>query len=479
MRKIREEQTIDQIFYLTQWQYDALDRVVKMTYPDNLEITYEYNSQDKIERIPNYLLNVDYNALGQIIKKDYANGLSTQISYYEDDLRPQRIFTSGLQDLNFIYDELGRVTAISDAIDAEHQSFQYDDLSRLAMAEGPYGTSNYVYDSLGNIIQKGNLHYFYESDKPHAVTRIEDKDGVEVMRFAYDENGNMVKMEQREAGSNPVKFTATQYGYDVENYLTEVRRNGFRLAAYEYDEDGSRIKKAVFKLIHTPHQFEEGAQLASLPHPRLIPQVTRYVGKLYEEQKTRKTSYIFLDSQRMASVTSAEGVRLPAVGQGSTSGGNGKTLYYSGDHLQSTNILTDEQGTIKELCKYEPWGQFSKRKTYGDDDEIASFYFTDKLLDEESDLYYFGYRYYNPALGRFLMVDPREAVELTDKDIPEASREHTINDIAKLYIKEALFNVDASPFNLHNPQDLNKYSYVDNNPINWVDPLGLFKFIVH
>ena len=95
------------------------------------------------------------------------------------------------------------------------------------------------------------------------------------------------------------------------------------------------------------------------------------------------------------------------------------------------------------------------------------------LLDQETNLYYFGYRYYNPVLGRFLTADPREVVELTDKDIPESSWEHTINDIAKLYIKEALFNVDASSFNLHNPQDLNKYSYVQNNPLNAVDPSGL------
>ncbi|GEM_PF-1290828 len=462
LRKIQEDQTIDSSVYTTQWQYDAMDRITKIIYPDTSQITYEYNAQGKTERIPSYLMNVDYNPQGQIIKRDYANGLSTEFTYDDRDLRLKRIYAASLQDMTFTYDELGRVTSISDAIHSENQTFQYDDLSRLTIAEGPYGTFGYTYDSLGNIINKGNLRYFYESGKSHAVTRIEDKDGVEVMRFVYDANGNMVKMEQREAGSNPAKFMVSEYGYDGENYLTEVRRNGFRLAAYTYDGDGLRIKKTVFKLIHTPHPSAEDTKFSfeSLSHPRLIPQVTRYVGELYEEEKTRKTNNIFLDATRMAAVTSL-------------SGGNREAFYYSGDHLQSTSILTDAQGSIKEFCQYEPWGQFSKHEKYGSEDEKARFYFTDQLLDEETGLYYFGYRYYNPLLGRFLTADPREVVELTDKDIPESSWEHTINDITKLYIKEALWNAGNSSFNLHYPQDFNKYSYVQNNPLNAVDPTGL------
>jgi RHS repeat-associated protein len=58
-------------------------------------------------------------------------------------------------------------------------------------------------------------------------------------------------------------------------------------------------------------------------------------------------------------------------------------------------------------------------------------------LDPESGLYYYGGRYYDPELGRFISPDPF---------VPEPS----------------------------DPQSLNRYSYVLNNPVNYIDPTGFF-----
>lgn len=54
---------------------------------------------------------------------------------------------------------------------------------------------------------------------------------------------------------------------------------------------------------------------------------------------------------------------------------------------------------------------------------------------DNTQLYYYGARYYDPALGRFLSPDP----------------------------------VDPDPYN---PQSLNPYSYVLNNPVRYIDPTG-------
>jgi len=58
--------------------------------------------------------------------------------------------------------------------------------------------------------------------------------------------------------------------------------------------------------------------------------------------------------------------------------------------------------------------------------------FTDRRWDEETGIYYYRARYYDPTIGRFLSQDP-------------------------------LGMVDGP----------NLYAYVLNNPINFVDPLGL------
>ncbi|GEM_PF-3341174 len=144
---------------------------------------------------------------------------------------------------------------------------------------------------------------------------------------------------------------------------------------------------------------------------------TLYVGSLYEEQGSSKTRHIFLGGTRIASVT------------------NGKISYVHTNHLGSTNVVTDDTGAIKELIEYEPWGTFAVHEKYGDDESTAWYYFTGKPLDDETGLYYYGARYYNPVIGRFITPDTI---------VPYAS----------------------------DPQSLNRYSYARNNPINIVDPTG-------
>jgi RHS repeat-associated protein len=63
--------------------------------------------------------------------------------------------------------------------------------------------------------------------------------------------------------------------------------------------------------------------------------------------------------------------------------------------------------------------------------------FNGKELDPETGLYYYGGRYYDPEISRFISADPF---------IPQPG----------------------------NPQSLNRYSYTLNNPQNYIDPSGFF-----
>jgi len=71
--------------------------------------------------------------------------------------------------------------------------------------------------------------------------------------------------------------------------------------------------------------------------------------------------------------------------------------YYHSDHLGSTSAITNEKGEVIEEQKNLPFGELLEgSEEYG---------FTGKELDE-TDLQYFGARYYNPAVGKFLTTDP-------------------------------------------------------------------------
>ena len=369
--------------------------------------------------------NVDYNQYGATTKIEYGNGVVTTYAYDPLSLRLTNLRTTNsepqtLQDLSYTYDAVGNILTITNAARGSNQAFTYDELNRLTSATGKYCsegteecTKNYRYDEIGNILEKDGLTYYYESSRPHAVTRIKN-DTEDVMTFGYDGNGNMVWMWK--------DYVLTDYAYDTENRLIEVRKENEPIARYVYDGDGGRVKKIVFKekslqakgagvkfnfdrwLIEkersltqadspdadairdteiTPPDSSEGWKPGSPSrgkeeHPNA--EITKYVGSLYEVRGTRQTRFIYLGSTRIAAVDSS-----------------GKTTYYHGNHLGSTNVTTDADGNLDELFENEPFGVITTHEKYGSDEDTAKWYFTGKEFDTETGLVYFGARYYRSS----------------------------------------------------------------------------------
>jgi RHS repeat-associated protein len=108
---------------------------------------------------------------------------------------------------------------------------------------------------------------------------------------------------------------------------------------------------------------------------------------------------------------------------------NGKKFFYHPDHLGSTTLITDEQGNVVENLTYLPFGGLLDSAT------TERFLYTGKELDRESEFLYYGARYYNGDFRRFIQPD---------------------SIIADVY----------------NPQNLNRYAYVLNNPYKYVDESG-------
>ena len=118
---------------------------------------------------------------------------------------------------------------------------------------------------------------------------------------------------------------------------------------------------------------------------------------------------------------------------------NTPTLYLNfADHLNSSSVTTDSQGNITNLIDYLPYGTDRVNVQLGTFNPENKF--TGQKHDNESDLYNYGARYYNAAIGRFNQVDPQ--------------------------IMLAVANV------LSDPQALNAYAYARNNPIRYIDPTG-------
>jgi RHS repeat-associated protein len=114
-------------------------------------------------------------------------------------------------------------------------------------------------------------------------------------------------------------------------------------------------------------------------------------------------------------------------------------LYRHADHLGSTAILMDTNGTIIERAVYLPYGGSVDQQDAST--STPEFGYTGQRFVEAAGIYDYNARMYDPALGRFLQPDPI---------VPE-------------------------PFN---SQSLNRYSYVLNNPANLIDPTGNWEAVM-
>ena len=178
---------------------------------------------------------------------------------------------------------------------------------------------------------------------------------------------------------------------------------------YYYDGDGNRVKKcSSCSTSNGGTLYWTGGGSDNLIETDLV--------------GTLKAEYIFFNGRRVAK---RDGTANPPY-------------YYFADHLGSTSVLTDSTGAPKDESDYFPYGgeivQFNGVP--------QNYKFTGKERDSESNLDMFGARYYASSMGRFM--------------IPDWAAKPT--------------SVPYAHFG--NPQSLNLYSYVQNNPTTVGDPDG-------
>ena len=85
-------------------------------------------------------------------------------------------------------------------------------------------------------------------------------------------------------------------------------------------------------------------------------------------------------------------------------------FYYHPDHLGSSSYITNLDGEVVQHIEYVPFGEvfIEERNSIWN----TPYLFNAKEFDEETGLYYYGARYYDPRLSVWLSVDP-----LAEKDI--------------------------------------------------------------
>lgn len=422
IKRVIVPESNDRIDFAMRMEYDTMQRMVAYSYPDGVVQQFRYNEQSFVDAIPGFVNNIDYIALGKRSRITTADGATTHYGY-DARQRMETLRTVGqdgtiYQDWRYQLNGLSSIERIDDlrpnktAADDDTRTFRYDALQRLTRVQYASGDHiAYEYDPIGNLMGK-------VSSLPEADLNTFNHGGaagphavtqVHGKAWTYDANGNL---------ATKPGFTFT---WDQRNRLTEIHgENGLR-QVNTYDYSDRRIAKRVIN----------GA----------TNQLSLYPDRSFEVRDGKMIKYLFANDQRVAKVTTPFDRTLLIKGfHGDDSRQDDPAVaeirFYHGDHLGSASVLVDATGALVERRAYHPFG--GERATSGTD--ATDYSFTGKEFDAEVGLYYFGARYYDPTIGHFISPDP-------------------------LYFENA-------EKDLLDPQALNLYSYVRNNPLRNVDPDG-------
>ena len=364
-----------------------------------MQILYSYDDLNRVSEISRYvdgsndeilMDSIQYDTESLLTQFDYGNDLQATFAYDSRDrlstLDVKNGATSFL-DLDYTYDSNSNITQLvngwrdtSSTWHSETESYSYDGMNRLTSASCTSWSHTYSYDKAGSRTAKDSITYTI--NVVNEVTALSDGTS-----FTYDDNGNRT---QKTKGSDTWTYT-----YDYANRLIEVEENSESQGEYVYDGDGKRIQVTENSVTTTS--------------------IFSALNVLYEENTTGTAAYIYGPTGRLAKRT--------------TINEESSTFYYHVDHLESTRLVTDDDKDIVSAVAYEPFGETATQE--GSEDYL----FNGKEQDSTGLLYY-GARYYDPDVGRFITRDPLKGV-------------------------------------LTRPQTLNLYTYCLNNPLGFTDIWGL------
>jgi len=428
-----EQRTIAGVSKSLSYSYNLDGSLKKMTYPSGRVVSYGYNeAQRPLSAVDsnnniNFASNAHYTPFGAL--SSVANGPATTSNTYDARMQPYELKTTagGQTLLDLTYDfhygqaDNGNVYQVTNNKNsARTQQFGYDALNRLAWAWTPNTTSpstywgqNYGYDNWGNLLLKNVAG----GDTSLNLT-VNGKN--QVTSWCYDAAGNVVDPAQPCPSSPPSSYPNV---FDAENRLAQTTVSGVT-SAYDYDADGQRVKKTGGT--NTLYWHGPGGEVL---------EETNLSGIMQHD-------YVFFGGKRVARIEPPgppQCIAPPGGGTCKIVEPAPAVYYYFADHLGSADVVTDVSGNIKEESDYYPFGG---ERVVTDAGIGNNYKFTGKERDPETGCDYFGARYYCNPIGRFITPD------WADKptDVPYA--------------------------NFGNPQSLNLYSYVQNNPTTFGDPDG-------
>ena len=430
---------------VTNYTYDALNRLTTIGYPDTISETYGYDVLSRLTTAtnPTGTVTIAYDnrdrvssvtdVFGQVVGYSYdANSNRTQMSLnavtnatyqYDAINRLTQLTDNATLNTTFAYDATNKITSRT-LPNSVVSTYEYDGLNRLTRLKHVKGVNTladfqYQLNAVNNITQMtdgaGTHNYTYDSlDRLTAATH---SGGQTNESYTYDDVGNRTASHQGSSYTYQpfnrlVSANGGSFGYDtIGNLISKTDAGGSWTNSWDHE---NRLKQAALS----------GGVTVNYSYDALGRRVQR------SSNASGTTRFVYdgddvvrdLDG---SGATVADYVNALGIDEKLRQTSSGASSYFLSDHLQTTRALTDASGAVTSVLGFDSFGNVIGSSP-------TRYTYTGRELDPDTGLFYYRARFYDSQQGRFVSEDP----------------------------------IGFEGGN-------NFYVYVENNPLNFVDPEGL------
>lgn len=465
----RLKREIDRVNGLQFWKknfYKANSELLGIvSYSSGFSLAHHYDSNGFLEKVTNgtntetiFEPTTDISkqfldASGRYRNYKLGNGRNSQISYKNGYQYPESFWGNGVFDMSFVFNpSTENLESRTNNLNSLAESFKYDSspysndrLTNSSVINFNTGSSfNQIvsYHQNGNIEAKSDVgSYAYDPDKIHAVTQITDIDdkpkvtSLQKQEITYTTYQQPLKISE---GDYSLDFI---YGTDEQRIKTILKRRGsiqeikYFLGEYEY----LKKRKSCFNnVLDGPKgKREDLGNLKSLENTDGESYFeTDDTSNIEELSRIRLTKNCYNNYD--IHYINIDGLNAIAVRKNK---GAFEIYYTYTDYLGSILTVTDSNADIVTEQSYDAWGQERNAHTWDNTQTpttkpvwLYRGYTGHEHLPHFSLINMNG-RLYDPLLARMLSPDN--------------------------YVQDET-----------DPQNFNRYSYVKNNPLRYVDPSG-------
>ena len=472
---------IDSDHKTTSFQYDLDNRLIKRIYADGKFLTYTYDKAGLLTKFTNSRnieRNYSYDANHNFLTINYSDNTPDGTFTY-DDYNRVITRTDGIGSWQYGYNANNRLTSVDgpwadDTITYQYDelgqlknlipqggqivTYNYDDIGRLTNIQSGTNTYTYGYTGTNPLIQSltrpnGSITEYIYNDPLKRLTDLVNKtSSLQIINsYAYTYNALDVRSSETITNGTPItSFTEGLITYNYNN-LNQLLSSTNPDKTFSHDDDGNMTRGYtpegyVMNMIYDAENRLISAEYAdsqSVVHrteyfysgDNLLAQIKRYENSLLvSDRRFVRDRFLVLQERNQNNNITRE--YTWGIGKGGGIGGllnlnqegvNYSYLYY--DDKGNVTALIDSSQYVVATYTYDPFGKLMSKTGTVDQPYI----FSTKEYDPETGLSYYGYRFYSPSVGRWITRDP-----------------------------------------LGETGGLNLYGFVGNNPVNRIDPLGLF-----